>query len=225
MMKKILGLALAVGLLSQTANAALLATWNFNTNASGTVATGATGSVTDFVNFGTNGSEGVNGSRSANAGVGGTGGWQTASNITTDASGITGTRYNKFTFTNTGTGPYLLDQLDFSIKRVGGSGFLSVSAAVTYVIGGVESDPVASASSNSSATFNSSNNPLSVILGAGQTVEFRFYYYRGSNGTPGIGAVVDDIKVYGGTVPEPTSLAVFALVGGGLVARRIRRKV
>lgn len=224
-MRKILGLALAIGLLSQTANAALLVSWNFNTNASGTVSSGVTGTATDFVNNGTSGSEGIAGSRSASGGLLSTGMWATASNISTDGNGVSGTRFNSFSFTNTGTGPLLLDNLDLSIKRVGGSGFTSVNAGVTYILdGGAESDPVVSASSSSGSSFNSGSGPLSIVLDAGKTIEFRVYYYRGANGAA-IGAAIDDIKLFGGKVPEPTSLAVFALVGGGLVARRIRRKV
>ena len=206
------GLVLVVVAMAQSANGALLSTWNFNSNANGTVANGVIATATPFVNVGTPGERGINGAISSQS-------WATATNV--NNSSINNSRYNEFTFTNNDTTPFLLESLSFDMARVSGSVGDTIRMRVTQTVGAGPELQVGNLFTSSSLTLESKQGSLgAAILAPGETATYRFYYSRsGSNN----GGLIDNIRL-NGEVPEPASMAIFGLLGVGAVARRFRRK-
>jgi len=209
------GLFLAVVAMAHSANAALLSTWNFDSNANAVVASGVTGTGTAFTNVGTAGSNGINGSISSQR-------WATATNVTNSSAAPGDSKYNKFSFTNTGANPYRLTNLSLDLARVNGTGSNLIKVLVTQQIGAGDEDEVFTATSNS-ATLSAKGDSLGdvALLASGETVTYRFYYSRTGSVT---GALIDNIQLNGDLVPEPASMAIFGLLGVGAAARRFRRK-
>jgi hypothetical protein len=208
------GLFLAVVAMAHSANAALLSTWNFDSNANAVVASGVTGSGSAFTNVGTAGSNGINGSINTQR-------WATATNVTNTSATAGSSKYNTFSFTNTGANPYVLTNLSLDLARVGGTGTNLIRVMVTQQIGAGTEDEVFTATSNSAALSTKGDSLGAVTLLSGETVTYRFYYSR--SGTAN-GALIDNIQLNGDLVPEPASMAIFGLLGVGAAARRFRRK-
>ena len=208
------GLVLVVVAMAQSANAALLSTWNFDSNANASVESGVTGSGTAFVNVGTSGSNGINGSISAQR-------WDTATNVTNSSAVAGDSKYNMFSFTNTSSIGYVLSEMKLDLARIGGTGTNLIKVVVTQQIGAGAEDELFTFSSNSGTSVNKSDSLGDIILAAGETATYKFYYSR-SVGT--LGASIDNIQLLGSAVPEPTSMAIFGLLGVGAAARRFRRK-
>jgi hypothetical protein len=211
---RFLGLFLAVVAMAQTANAALLSTWNFDSNANGVVASGVSGSATPFVNVGTAGSNGINGAIASQR-------WATATNVTNSSATLGSARYNAISFTNNGPSTLLLDSMTLDLGRVGGSGTNVIRAMVTSTVGAGPEAEIFTVTANTSALSSKSDTLGGVTLLAGQTVTYKFYYSRSGTAS---GAIIDNIQIYGSAVPEPASMAIFGLMGAGVAVRRLRRK-
>ena len=211
---RFLGLFLAVVAMAQTANAALLSTWNFDSNADAVVASGVSGSATAFVNVGTTGSNGINGSIASQR-------WATAANVSNTSATLGSAKYNAISFTNNGPSPLLLDSMTLDMARIGGTGTNVIRALVTSTVDAGPEEEIFTVTANT-ATLSTKGDTLGgVTLLAGQTVTYKFYYSRSGTAT---GAIFDNIQIYGNVVPEPASMAIFGLMGAGVAVRRLRRK-
>jgi len=210
------GMLLAVVAMAQSANAALLSSWNFDTanGANGVVASGITGSATAFTNVGSAGSHGLNGQIASQQ-------WATASNVANTSATAGGSRYNTFSFTNTGSNPFRLKDLNLDLGRVGGSGSNVIRVLVTQQIGAGDEEEVFTVTANNATPSLKGDGLGDPLLNSGETVTYKFYYSRSGSAT---GGVIDNIKLEGELVPEPASMAVFGLLGAGVAFRRLRRK-
>ncbi|MCE2750269.1 MAG: PEP-CTERM sorting domain-containing protein [Pirellula sp.] len=208
------GLILAVVAMAQSANAALLSTWNFDSNADAVVSAGVAGTGTAFTNVGTAGSNGINGAISSQR-------WATATNVTNTSAAAGDSKYNTFSFTNTGSNPYVLTDMAFDLGRVGGSGTNVIRVLVTQQIGTGSEDEVFSVTANSGTLSSKGDSLVNTLLSPGETVTYRFYYSRSGSTS---GGLIDNIMLNGELVPEPASMAIFGLLGVGAAARRFRRK-
>ncbi len=208
------GMLLAVVAMAQSANAALLSSWNFNSNANGTVAPGMSGSTTAFTNVGSAGSHGLNGQIASQQ-------WATASNVTNNTAAVGDLRYNTFSFTNTGANPFSLTDMSLDLGRVGGSGTNVIRILVTQQIGAGAEEEVFTVTANSGTPSLKGDGLGNPLLNSGETVTYKFYYSRSGNAT---GGLIDNITLNGELVPEPASMAVFGLLGAGVAFRRLRRK-
>jgi hypothetical protein len=86
-------------------------------------------------------------------------------------------------------------------------------------------------SPNSTATLTNTYTEYEGVFGtplslAGGDVLRLTVTYTGNAGTTTASTVLrlDNMQIFGSAVPEPTSMAVFGLLGAGVIARRIRRK-
>ena len=206
------GLVLVVVAMAQSANGALLSTWNFDSNADGKVTNSLLASATPFVNVGTPGERGINGAISSQS-------WATATNVVNTS--INFSRYNEITFTNNDTSPFKLLKLSFDMARVNGAVGDTIRMQVTQKVGAGPEVQVGNLFTSSSLTLESKTGSLGpATLAPGETATYRFYYARsGSNN----GGLIDNIRLTG-DVPEPASIAIFGLLGVGAAARRFRRK-
>jgi hypothetical protein len=210
------GLILAVVAMAQSANAALLSCWDFNTanGVNAVVTPGVTGTATAFTNVGSAGSNGIDGTVASQQ-------WATATNVSNNSASAGASRYNTFSFTNTGANPYKLTDLSLDLARVGGTGTNVIRILVTQQIGAGSEDEVFTVSANNGTLTTKSDMLGDVLLATGETATYRFYYSR--SGTVN-GGLIDNIKLNGDLVPEPASMAIFGLLGVGAAARRYRRK-
>ena len=211
------GMVLAVVAMAQSANAALLSCWDFNTanGVNAVVTPGVTGTGTAFTNVGTAGSNGIDGSIASQQ-------WATGTNVTNSSATSGSSKYNTFSFTNTGALPFVLSDMSLDMARVTSgtpSGVLRI--LVTQQIGAGTEDEVFTVSANNSTPSSKGDLLGGALLAAGETVTYKFYYSR--SGTS-VGALIDNIKLNGDLVPEPASMAIFGLLGVGAAARRYRRK-
>jgi hypothetical protein len=207
-------MVLAVVAMAQSANAALLSTWNFDSNADAVVTPGVTGTGTAFTNVGTAGSNGIDGAVASQR-------WATATNVSNNSASAGDSRHNTFSFTNTGAIPYKLTDLSLDLARVGGTGTNVIRILVTQQIGAGSEDEVFTVSANNGTLTPKSDMLGDVLLATGETATYRFYYSR--SGTVN-GGLIDNIQLNGDLVPEPASMAIFGLLGVGAAARRYRRK-
>lgn len=228
-MVRCFGLVLALVASVQSANAALLATWNFATNASGTVASGISGTAGNMLNQGPNtlvGSPGRtfgnNGSRQAlNGGV-----WRTSDFNNIGSGSPLAARYSSLSFTNTSTSNVIkMTSLDLLARNAVGTTGRSV--VVSYKVTGAASETALATFDRTSTTFTAGSAGLTgVTLGTGDmlTVYFRFFKSASDNTTTNQRLDLDNITLSGDVVPEPASMAVFGLVGLGVAVARRRKK-
>lgn len=222
-MVRIFGLLIALVASVQTANAALLASWNFNANANGTVATGVTATAGAMINFGQtanlNGvTYGNNGFRFATANH-----WRTSQFNVQGANNVLAARGSSLTFTNLDQcGPIKLSSLSFRAKNQAGTAQRGVRVSVS-INGGAEQavgDYV-----RTSTSFSTSTGSLAgLVLRKDDTLRVFFRFFKDEANTTQRQLDMDDIEINGEVVPEPASLAVFGLVGAGVAFARRRKK-
>jgi hypothetical protein len=197
-MVRIFGLIVALAALMAPAQAALL-TYSFASDASGAVSPAAAGTAADFAG---NGSVDAANSR-----------WTTTA--------LSNGRLNTFSFTAGSPGVSLSD-LVVNARR--GSGANGAQIEVFYNVGAT--DLGVNGTSLGVNTLSTASTPFTYNVGlnllAGEKINFtirstKFGTYNGV-------VLFDDVTLDGSVVPEPTSMAVFGLLGAGIAARRIRRK-
>jgi hypothetical protein len=201
-MMRIFGLIVALAAFVAPAQAALL-TYSFDGNADGVVSPASAGTASAFGLSGTLGS-------GATAGQ-----W--------NLSGL-GTRRNSgFSFT-AGSTPVSLTDIFVSGKRGGAQAGKTAEVSVYYNIGASSTGISGTYLGASTLGANFATFPFSVnqILAAGQKIHFTIS--AGSTNGYTSTAAWDFVTLDGNVVPEPTSMAVFGLLGAGIAARRIRRK-
>ncbi len=227
-MVRIFGLLLALVASVQSANAALLATWDFATDASGTVASGIVGTAGAMSNAGPftgTGSPvrtyGNNGARQliSSAGV-----WRTSDFNNIGSGSPLAARYSFLSFTNTSTvNTVKMTSLELLARNAVGTTGRSV--VVSYAKTG--SETTLATFDRTSTTFTSGSTGFSGVklsMGETLTVYFRFFKDAADNTTTNRRLDLDDIKLNGDIVPEPASMAVFGLVGLGVAVARRRKK-
>ncbi len=221
-MVRIFGLLIALVASVQTANAALLSSWNFNTDTSGTVLSGIGAQATNMVNFGSNSgvggvAYGNNGFRFANGNH-----WRTSQFNNQGVGSILADRGSSLTLKNTSDLSYHLTDLSFKAKNQSGTQQRGVQISVSKN-GGPEQligDYV-----RTSTTFSDSNGSLDgLILRKDDTLRVFFRFFKDEANATNRQLDIDDININGEVVPEPASLAVFGLVGAGVAFARRRRK-
>ena len=200
-MIRVFGLIVALAALIAPAQAALL-TYGFANTAVGVVDPVSAGTAANFA-----GSGFVDATK-----------WNTA--------GLGTTRLNNFSFTASGSSPGIaIKDLVVNARRGTATSPNGAQIEVFYNIGatstGVSGTSLGFNTLSSTATPFASD--INVQLSAGQTIHFTIRSSR--TGTYAGTAMFEDITLNGDLVPEPTSMAVFGLLGAGIAARRIRRKV
>lgn len=230
-MSRFFGFLVAVLMSTGMANAALLATWNFQTNSNGVVSGGpSVGTATAFVNYGTVVSGfGINGSRVSTS-------W-TSAGINTASNNVS--MGNGFSFTNTDSSTKLINSISFSnfVNAAPVTGNMPVSNTVsvqvyTSVNGGSYQFETSVSASTSSVLSTAS---VSRTLNTGDKLDVRFVYtgrviYLDQFFVASFGpttAVLDNIQIFGdvtGAVPEPASMACFAGLFAVGALRRLRKR-
>lgn len=235
-MVRVFGLLIALAMSTGVANAALLVTWNFDGNASGSAASGFDLSATDFSNFGTvNGISGNDGALSGNT-------WLTSS-ISKDAAvdPTDVTKGNVFSVTNTSVPPgteLVLQSLAFNAQTLPVPDTLfSVNSATITLFGRLNG--VGAFENLSSATVSPTTTALSTMffnksLLSGDSYEFLFSYtglaFTGATAMTGVQTPVqirfDNLTLNGSeaAVPEPASMACFAGLFAVGALRRLRKR-
>ena len=230
-MVRCFGLLLALVASVQSANAALLSTWDFATDASGTVAAGIAGTAGDMSNSGPTSATGTPGRTYGNNGVrtvvGSASFWRTSTFNNVGSSSPLADRYSSLSFTNTATNGsvYILSSLDLLARNSVATSARSV--VVSYNVTGQAGETVLATFSRASTTFSSSTGSLdgvSLFGGDTLTVYFRFFKSLTDNTTTNRAMDLDNITLNGDVVPEPASMAVFGLVGLGVAVARRRKK-
>jgi hypothetical protein len=244
MLKKfLLGLVVVCG--GGVANAALLVNYAF-TGSSGSTFTppsaayGSTGAVAPgptsfssiltagaFQNQGTVGN-GLNGAVNSDR-------WRSANSIAaTENEG----RFNVLSLTpivaNLGSASIRIDSVSFNLGKLAANNGNVISLRVQYRTSSFGSwVDVGTGSTETNATIKANSLALTtpiVLTSSSASADFRFLWSRTDlTGTDSQQGVIDDLSFFGdyvpaATVPEPTSMAVFGLLGAGVAARRFRRK-
>ena len=229
-MVRIFGLLLALVASVQSANAALLATWDFATDASGTVASGIVGTAGAMSNTGPTTATGTPGRTYGNNGarqlVSTAGIWRTSDFNNVGSGSPLAARYSSLSFTNTSTvNRVKMTSLELLARNAVGTTGRSV--VVSYKVTGAANETALATFDRTSTTFSSGSTGFSgVTLNTGDTltVFFRFFKDSSDNTTTNRRLDLDDIKLNGDIVPEPASMAVFGLVGLGMAVARRRKK-
>lgn len=197
-MVRIFGLIVALAALMAPAQAALL-TYSFDSDASGAVSPAAAGTAANFA-----GNGGVDAANSR---------WAT--------SGLSNGRINTFSFTAGSPGVAISD-LVVNARR--GSGPNGAQIELFYNVGAT--DQGVNGTFLGTNTISTTSTPFTYNVGvnllAGEKINFTIRSTKFGSFT-GV-ALFDDVTLDGNVVPEPTSMAVFGLLGAGIAARRIRRK-
>lgn len=233
-MVRIFGLLLAFAMSTGVANAALLVTWDFNSNASGSVASGFGLTATDFQNFGSaDATSGNNGRRDGST-------WLTSSiNKDRQSDPTDLTRGNAFSISNNQTGTELvLQSLAFNAQTLPLPNTLfSINNATITLFG--RANGVGAFENLSSANFDPTTTALSTMffnksLLAGDSYEFLFSYtglaITGASFMTGVQTPVqirfDNLTLNGSeaAVPEPASMACFAGLFAVGAFRRLRKR-
>jgi len=195
---RIFGLIVALVAFVAPAQAALL-TYSFNGNANGVVSPASAGTPSAY---------GLGGSLGTNQ-------WNLA--------GLSVARNSGFSLT-AGTNPLFLSDIYVSAKRNTTQAGKSAKVAVYYNIGATSNTTSGTFLGDSTLGSGFTSFPFTVntTLLAGQKIHFtiRSFSTDGFTGTTSY----DFVTLNGNVVPEPTSMAVFGLLGAGIAARRIRRK-
>ncbi len=229
-MVRCFGLLLALVASVQSANAALLATWDFTTNTSGTVASGISGTAGNMSNTGPNTAVGspnrTYGNNGARQVVSSAGVWRTSEFNNVGPASPLAARYSSLSFTNTSTtGVVKMTSLDLLARNAVGTTGRSV--VVSYRVTGQAGETSLATFDRTSTTFVSGSASLSgVRLNTNDTltVYFRFFKAATDNTTTNQRLDLDNITLSGDVVPEPASMAVFGLVGLGVAVARRRKK-
>ena len=197
-MVRIFGLIVALAAFVAPAQAALL-TYSFDGNANGVVSPASAGTASAY---------GLGGSLGTNQ-------W--------NLSGLSTTRNSGFSFT-AGAYPVFIGEILVSAKRSTAQTGKTAEVGVYYNIGANSTGTSGTFLGDSTLGGNFVTFPFSVdqILAAGQKIHFTMSAFT-TNGFTGT-AHYDFVTLDGDVVPEPTSMAVFGLLGAGIAARRIRRK-
>jgi len=180
-MVRVFGLLLALVASAQSANAALLATWNFATNANGVVASGITGTAGAMTNAGPNTGIGSPARSYGNAGqrqlISGQGVWRTSDFNNVGANSVLAARYSFLSFTNTSISNQVkMTSLDLLVRNAIGA--QSRSVVVSYKKTGAANESALGTFARTSATFSAGSAAFSgVTLNTGETltVYFRFF--------------------------------------------------
>lgn len=235
-MVRIFGLLLALAMSTGVANAALLVTWDFNSNASGSVASGFDLTATDFQNFGSaDATSGNNGALDGST-------WLTSSinkDPAVDATDLT--KGNVFSISNTSVPPgteLILQSLAFNAQTLPVPNTLfSVNSATITLFG--RANGVGAFENLSSATVSPTTTALSTMffnksLLSGDSYEFLFSYtglaFTGASAMTGVQTPVqirfDTLTLNGSeaAVPEPASMACFAGLFAVGAFRRLRKR-
>ena len=230
-MVRCFGLLLALVASVQSANAALLSTWDFATDASGTVAAGIVGTAGNMSNTGPTSATGTPGRTYGNNGirtaVGSAQVWRTSTFNNVGSGSPLAARYSSLSFTNTATNGnvYNLTSLDLLARNVVGLNGRSV--VVSYSVTGQSGETVLATFNRTSTAFSSGSAGfagVSLFGGDTLTVYFRFFKDVTDDNTTNRAVDLDNITLSGDVVPEPASMAVFGLVGLGVAVARRRKK-
>jgi len=206
-MVRLFGFLVAVAAMVSGANAALLAKYDFTSNANSSG--GSYGTASAFQS-GTAGGVVTTGSVGTDTGV-----WR-APGLTGNL--VAGTTNNYFTFT--ATNDVLIESLSFTNKRGGSGTGASVSTDVNFKVGTGADTYLDTVTIGSSAQATTLNFDPTFILSAGQTLQIDFVYTGGTNKS----VLLGEVTLNGSVVPEPTSVAIFAALGLPVAMRRFRRK-
>lgn len=226
-MTRILGLVLGFLVCSQSASAALLVSYSFASSGAPTynAANGGLDSTmaTASAFSGTGSGNGAPGAVNATQ-------WLTAATVNDTLST---TNFNKFSITNNSYSAVTVESLSANIWKSSATATGTANVKVSYSLdGGVNwvdfgSDAVIS---NTASTALASPETLTlnspITLAAGQSMDFRFQWYRSGSPANTSRFRFDDLSVFGSvaTVPEPLSIATFGLVGAGLAVARRRKQ-
>lgn len=198
MIRLVFSLVVAVAAFVSPSHGALL-TYDFTNSAAGVVNPVTAGTAANFAGSGSFGATS----------------WTTAALSS-------GSKLNNFSFTAaSGVGVSIGDLVVAARRATGPNGaqievFYNVGATSTGV-GGTALGINTISTSSTPFTYN-----IGLDLQAGETLHFTI---RSSKTNTYTGAAIFDyVTVDGSVVPEPTSMAVFGLLGAGIAARRIRRK-
>ena len=198
-MVRVFGLLIAALALMAPANAALLS-YEFTNSAAGVVDPTSAGTATNFQGSGSVG----------------------ATSWTTAAVG-----QNTFEFT-AGSSPLLLTDLEIRGRRIGGSnGAARADVTVNYQLdtGSGYGAPVFV--DNYQPASTTGVNPLDfndLVLLPGSKIRFVIDTALSGALATAVSFEMDYVRLNGGAVPEPASMAIFGLMGAGLAVRRFRRK-
>jgi hypothetical protein len=203
-MFRLFGFLVAVAAMVSGANAALLAKYDFTSNANSSG--GSYGTASAF-NAGTAGGVVTTGSVLSDTGV-----WR-APGLTGNL--VAGTSNNYFTFT--ATNDVLIESLSFTNKRGGTS---SVSTDVNFKVGTGPDSNLDTVTIGNTANPTTLNFDPTFVLSAGQTLQIDFVYTGGTNKS----VLLGEVALNGSVLPEPTSVAIFAALGLPVAMRRFRRK-
>lgn len=229
-MVRCFGLLLALVASVQSANAALLATWDFATDASGTVAAGIVGTAGNMSNTGPFTATGTPGRTYGNNGsrqvISTAGVWRTSDFNNVGSGSPLAARYSSLSFTNTSTvNQVKMTSLDLLARNA--VGLTGRSVVVSYSVTGAAGETSLATFDRTSTTFTAGSTGFSgVTLNSGDTltVYFRFFKDAADNTTSNRRMDLDNITLSGDVVPEPASMAVFGLVGLGVAVARRRKK-
>jgi hypothetical protein len=230
-MVRCFGLLLALVASVQSANAALLSTWDFATDASGTVASGIVGTAGDMTNTGATAATGSPGRTYGNNGarqvVGGQQVWRTSTFNNVGSGSPLADRYSSLSFTNTSTNGNVYNMSSLELLARNATGIQGRSVVVSYKVTGQANETALATFDRTSATFTSGSTGfagVSLFGGDTLTVYFRFFKDSSDNNTTNRAFDLDNITLNGDVVPEPASMAVFGLVGLGVAVARRRKK-
>jgi hypothetical protein len=198
-MVRVFGLLIAALALMAPANAALLS-YEFTNSAVGVVDPATAGTATDFQGSGSVG----------------------PASWTTAAVG-----QNTFEFT-VGSTPLVLTDLEIRGRRIGGSnGAARADVAVSYQLdtGSGYGSLVVIDSLQPGLSFAPQPYDFTdLVLLSGSKIRFVIDTALSGTGATAVSFEMDYVRLNGGAVPEPASMAIFGLMGAGLAVRRFRRK-
>lgn len=227
-MIKSFGFVLVMASLVGSANAALLSSWKFDDGTQAGVVT----------------SGNVIAGEQDGAFSGNSNGY-TATSVSTTATGASLVRTAVFYLQAASASEVTIDKFTFDALRgtsaeppvSTGTRTVKVSVAANVGTGTPDSGFVAGTdvtglTVSPASTSNLSNSYTeyeglfgpSVFLGGDQILRLTVTYTASGTATASTVLRLDNMQIFGSAVPEPTSMAVFGLLGAGIAARRIRRK-
>ena len=144
-----------------------------------------------------------------------------------------------FAVTNTAVGPVRVTSLSYDLRQLTGAySGADIAGAIGYGVSSSTTTPTfqfadsgvrVTPGNSSTVTFNFGVGSLpAVTLAQNDRLQVRILLRsttKNASGQIGTRSITfDNITLNGDVVPEPASLAVFGLLGAGLVAKRFRRK-
>jgi hypothetical protein len=218
-MSRIFGFLAILALTVGSAEAALLASWTYEDgDKAGTPLSGVAASVSEGTwNGDSNGYATANFNTSSNTGA---------------------TRTETFYISATGDNTATVESVVLAASRLTGTRNLQISGIVANKgTGGLDAGSFVEGSNvaltrTPGPTTNLSSTPTDfegvfnspVILSGSEVLRVRVTVLLASGTTGSASAKLDNIGFVGTVVPEPASIAIFGLLGAGVVARRMRRK-